>query len=247
MTLSSQKYLELLRADGDALVSAARKGPDVRVPSCPDWDVADLLRHTGQVHRHKATIVREGETSRSRWPDREMGPDDVNELPGWYEDGLDDLIRLLSSIDLGRPAPTWGTGTTAKWWLRRMAHETAVHRWDAENAIGEPRPIDAELASDGIDEFLGEFIPGEEIPWDGAAGTIHLHCIDVEGEWTVTLEPGKVPTYETGHSKGDAALRGSAEELLLVLWRRIEPARVEVLGDEELVGSFWAYLEGPGQ
>lgn len=241
--MNKARYLELLRADGDALVVAAARDLGARVPSCPEWDVAELVRHTSEVHRHKAAVIRAGGHA---WDEREQGPADPGAVLDWYRAGLDDLHDLLTTTDENAPARTWGTGTTVGWWVRRMAQETAVHRWDAENATGEPSPIDPELASDGIDEFLGEFVPGEGIPYEGPAGTVHFHCTDVDGEWTVTLSPGEVPTYETGHSKGDEAVRGSAEDLLLLVWRRIEPSRVEVLGDAELVEALWAYLRGPG-
>ena len=39
-----------------------------------------------------------------------------------------------------------------------MAQETAVHRLDAERAAGREHAIDAELAADGVDEFLFEFL-----------------------------------------------------------------------------------------
>jgi uncharacterized protein (TIGR03083 family) len=238
------RYLELLRHDGDALAEAAARDLTARVPSCPDWDVAELVRHTSEVHRHKASVIR---AAGQPWDEREQGPSDPEAVLDWYRAGLDDLIELFETTDENAPAKTWGTGTTVGWWIRRMAQETAVHRWDAENAVGDAAPIDPELASDGIDEFLGEFIPGEDIPWDGTAGTIHLHCTDVQGEWTVTLGPGSVPTYETGHTKGDAAVRGAASDLLLFVWRRVPSDAVEVLGDAALVDAFWTYLRGPGQ
>lgn len=248
MTLPPEHYLRTLRADGDALIVAARKDMRARVPSCPDWDVAELVAHTTSVHRHKAAIVR-ASTDPSSPPDveRPEAPSEDGELLRFYADGLEDMLKLFSETDPEKPAWTWGKGTTVGWWLRRMAQETAVHRWDAQNAVGDPTSIDAVLAADGIHEFVDEFIPGEEIAWTGAAGTVHIHCTDVPGEWTVTLEPGRVPTFEPGHSKGDAALRGSAENLLLVLWRRVEPSRVEILGDTELVNALWSYLRGPGQ
>ena len=241
--MERDRYLTLLRAEGIALVDAARKDLSAPVPSCPEWDVAELVRHTSEVHRHKAAVIRSGIS----WDEREVGPQDPNEVTDWYRAGLDDLILLFETTDPNAPAKTWGTGTTVGWWLRRMAQETAVHRWDAENAVGDAAPIDPELASDGIDEFLGEFVPGEAVPWKGQAGTIHLHCTDVEGEWTITLAPDRVPAYETGHAKGDAAVRGPASDVLLFVWRRVGPSAVEILGDRALVDDFWAYLRDPGQ
>ena len=51
-------YLQALRADGTALAAAARVGLDQPVPACEGWTVADLVLHTGMVHRHKLEIVR---------------------------------------------------------------------------------------------------------------------------------------------------------------------------------------------
>ena len=246
MTLSHDRYAAVLRAEGDALAAAAQKDLTAHVPSCPEWDVAELVRHTSEVHHHKAAVIRsEGKDGQS--VERDKGPSEPERVLDWYREGLDDLYQLLSTTDPNRASWTWGSGTTVGWWARRMAQETAVHRWDAENAVGDAAPIDADVASDGIDEFLAEFIPGDKIPWAGSRGTIHLHCTDVDGEWTIGLRPGEVPIYETGHSKGDAAVRGGANELLLFVWRRAEPSAVEVLGNTELVTEFWTYLRGPGQ
>lgn len=209
--------------------------------------MADLVRHTSQVHRNRIVLARLGDT---QYPDdlsREPGPDDVDELLGWYRQGLDELITALTEVGPDAPTWTWTGENKVRFWIRRMAQETAVHRWDAQNAVRAPERIEAELASDGVDEFLDAFIPGENIAWQGRSGTVHLHCTDVDGEWTMTLEPGEVPTYERGHLKGDAAVRAPAHELLMFVWRRVDPSDVEVLGGHELVNDFWEYLRGPGQ
>jgi hypothetical protein len=51
-------YLRSLRDDGAALATAAGRGLDPPVPACEGWTVADLVLHTGMVHRHKLEIVR---------------------------------------------------------------------------------------------------------------------------------------------------------------------------------------------
>ena len=50
--------------------------------------------------------------------------------------------------------PTWAGDRPGSFYPRRMAHETAVHRWDAVGGA-----IDPALAVDGIDEHLGLFAP----------------------------------------------------------------------------------------
>ncbi len=251
MTLTPSGYLEHLRSDGDALSAAAERDLDAHVPSCPDWNMADLVRHTSQVHRHRTVLARLGRTEFPKDLKPEPGPEDVGALVGWYRAGLDGLIDALQEVGPDAPTWTWTGENKVAFWFRRMAQETAVHRWDAQNAIGSADPIDADLASDGVDEFLDAFLhpslPGEEAQWHGAPATVHLHCTDVEGEWTVTLEPGAMPTYTRGHSKGDAAVRGRAHDLLMFMWRRVEPRDVDVVGGLALVDEFWDYLREPGQ
>jgi uncharacterized protein (TIGR03083 family) len=240
------RYLQLLREDGDALATAAEQDLHAHVPSCPDWNMAALVRHTSQVHRHRTALVKRKSTERPDDLEREPGPSD-EKIVHWYRTGLEELLDAFATAGPDAPAWTWHGENNVRFWMRRMAQETAVHRWDAQNAAGTPSVIDAELASDGIDEFLDKFIPLDQIPYQGPAGTLHLHCVDVPGEWTVMLEPSEVPSFERGHAKGDAAVRGPAHNLLLWVWRRLDGSAVEVLGDAGRADAFWRYAEGPGQ
>jgi hypothetical protein len=117
-----------------------------------------------------------------------------------------------------------------------MAQEIAVHRVDAELAAGEPNPIDGTLASDGIDEFLEFFVNSSHGP---VGGSVHIHCTDVPGEWTVREGVDDfVVTRE--HAKADAAIRGAASDILLSLWRRAAMSTVDVVGDAEVAARFVA-------
>jgi uncharacterized protein (TIGR03083 family) len=245
--MEDRRYLELLEQDGTAMAEAAERDLRAQVPSCPEWDVAELVRHTGLVHRHKAATVRRGGTDYTEDLEVTEGPEADTELMEWYRAGLDDLLATLSSADPETPAWSWSGDHRVAFWNRRMAQETAVHRWDAENAVGAAGSIDPELAADGVDEMLGVFIPGEGLVYEGSAGSIYLHCTDLPDEWIVTLPPGRVPTYERGPGAHDAGVAGTAEELLLLVWRRIELDRVEVEGARSLVTDFWQHMEGPGQ
>jgi uncharacterized protein (TIGR03083 family) len=119
-----------------------------------------------------------------------------------------------------------------------MAHEVAVHRWDAQTAAGDPHPIDRVLAVDGIQEAF-DLAPVRLAanPPRGTGETIHFHCTDGEGEWLLRLTPdGLVVTQE--HAKGDVAARGSASDLLLMVWGRLGPDAVDVFGDAALLERF---------
>jgi uncharacterized protein (TIGR03083 family) len=230
-------YLDAIRADGTALAVAARAaGPDAAVPTCPGWTVAGLVQHVGEVHRHKAAIVRDRLQER---PDDPPGPPASRSLLDWYEEGLAELLGALAATDPATPVWTWyPADRTAGFWRRRMAHETAVHRVDAESAGRGPGPVGARLAADGIDEVLTAFM-GDE-PGSGQlgdrVGTMHVHAADVEGEWLATLHRDALVVAH-GHAKADAAVRGAASDLLLWLWGRGGLDRLEVFGDEAVLAG----------
>jgi hypothetical protein len=123
-----------------------------------------------------------------------------------------------------------------------MAQETAVHRWDAESASISPAPIAAELAADGIDELLGNFVPrfAEQSPAPiDLGGSLAIECTDSAGAWRVRLA-GRAWEVARGEAQGDAVLRGNASDLLLFLYNRVPVDRVEVSGDEAVVGRWTA-------
>jgi hypothetical protein len=172
----------------------------------------------------------------------------------WYAEGLETLLRLLRTVDPA--AQAWNflaAAPTAAFWGRRMAHETAIHRWDAELATGSPAPFapsvsapgtfDPVFAADGIDEVLGTFLPGAAGPLrppapDGSGpplGTVHVHLTDVPGgEWLVTFTTDGIHT-ERRHAKADTAVRGPAAQVYLSSWGR-EP-QPQILGDEALASA----------
>ena len=223
--------------EGHLLSVAARHDVRADVPACPGWDVDELLRHTGQAHRNAEVIVREGRTER---PDRSQLEAPHAGSLDWYEAGLAALLDTLRTADPDTPVYTFSGPGTARFWQRRMAHETTVHRVDAEQATGAVGPIDPAVALDGIDEFLDVFLPltARRVE-EPATGTLHLHATDAEGEWLVTFGPQ--PTVERGHAKGDVALRGPAADLYLWVWGRLPTAQLEAFGDPAVAETFARY------
>ena len=58
-----------------------------------------------------------------------------------------------------------------------------------------------------------------------------------DGEWLARFEPDRaVVTHE--HAKGDAAARGTASDLLLLMWGRVPVEQLEVFGDASLFASW---------
>lgn len=233
-------YLDAIAGDGAALAAAARLGLDEQVPSCPDWTVADLIEHTGSVHRWVAEMVGTGamfRVKRNELPPA-PGPDALVE---WFEEGVEKVITVLREAEPDRPVWNWSPQPKeAAFWPRRMAQETTMHRWDGEAAHGAQQPIPTALAVDGIDEIIRVFLVTDaaDNPEATLGGTLHLHATDGECERMVQVEGGKVLVTDE-HGKGDAAIRGAASDLLLFLWGRTPAAPLEVFGDQAVVDN-WA-------
>jgi uncharacterized protein (TIGR03083 family) len=232
-------YLGSIRADVDALLAVLERGPlDARVPSCPDWDLAQLAAHVGRVHGWATEAVSTG--ARPAGPP--TSPDDPEAVKAFFAENAGTLLATLSAVEPDKPSWNFsGSDQVAAWWLRRQAHEIAVHRWDAESAVGDPSPIPAELAVDGVDEFLSVLAPLRLGGKDGIdiGGSIHLHANDADGEWTLHTDDG-IFRVTKGHSKGDVAVRGPASSLVLLLWNRVGPpdAGLEVFGDRAVLDNW---------
>jgi uncharacterized protein (TIGR03083 family) len=251
-TLSTGRYCSAVASDTRAvadLVEAAGADLSQRVPTCPEWSLRQLITHLGRAHRWAAAIV--STRSAQPLPFREVPdgrlPDDPGQRPRWLLDGA---ARVADALATAGDAAVWthqGLGP-APYWARRMAHETAVHRADAEIALGRSPQLDPVIAADGIDEWFGwvsEPGPQQDQQLAGllAGRAVHVHITGggAPGEWTARGEAGGV-TVERGHSKGDVAIRGPAPELLLVLTRRLpagNPA-VEITGDRALLAGWLA-------
>ena len=235
-------FIAALRTEGSALASAAEAGPLVTaVPSCPGWTLADLVGHTGRIHRWATVAATAGGEPAGRLP---KAPDDLTQLLSWYDEGLEGLVAALQATPAD--APAWNFAgyrpATAAFWQRRQAQETAVHRWDGEAARGNASPIEATLASDGIDELMEFFSARRAASVDGGittGGTIHVHCQDTPGEWTFSCS-GADFTMSRGHIKGDVALRGTASDLLLALWGRLGLDSLDVVGDRAVAERWLA-------
>ncbi|MET9326558.1 maleylpyruvate isomerase family mycothiol-dependent enzyme [Tsukamurella sp. NPDC003166] len=229
-------WLAALERDGDAVAAIAAERLDLDVPSCPGWTVRDLIVHLGAVHRWAATFLELGPDAQAMFaPVEDDAPADAAVL-GWYRDRLDGLLTELRRHGADEPARAFTGRATAGFWMRRQAHETAVHRWDAENSWSAAEPVESRLAGDGVEEwaevFAGRFLArGPGLP-DGLVGrTVHLHGTDRDdAEWTLKFARDSV-AVERGHAKGDAALRGTTSDLYLALWRRVPLADLETFGD----------------
>ena len=230
-------HLDHLRRSSQRLVETAGGHLGDAVPGCPDWNVADLAYHVGRVDDFWTAMASGGDPERYSRPPQP--PDD--EVIAWFAARAETLADTLTAADPASPAWSfWGVRDVA-FVRRRIAHETAVHAWDAGDAAGARVPIDAALAVDGIDEFFEIFMPITAAPPIEPVTTVHLHATDADGEWLVSIGGGQFEVERT-HAKGDVAVRATASDLLLLLW-----GRVDLVGDEFAVfgeASAFAALRG---
>ena len=198
--------------------------------------MADLVRHMAVVHEWwRAIALGEVADPAEFVPADQPGEAD---LVGWYRAGLEALVEAVGDLDPATPCWTWSSRHEVGWVQRRLAQETAVHAWDAVAATGAAEPIEAELAIDGVDEYLDEFLTRRAHVGDGPPMSAHLHSTDAPGEWVVRLGGGGLEVERT-HAKGDLAVRAPASDLLLLLWGRTDGGDgFEVFGGEDLLVRF---------
>jgi uncharacterized protein (TIGR03083 family) len=233
-------YVDALRQDGDALLSAARRDLRAPVPSCPGWDVERLVGHVARLYTYVAQQARSAE----RVPDDPPVPAG-EALLDFFAEAHAALLLVLREVPADAPAWNWARSApnTAAFWPRRMALETTIHRWDAQSAAGTSEPVPTWLACDGVGEMIDIFLAARRgRAKEDITGTVHLHATDpVDGlpsEWVIVLGENGATSWHEGHEKGDAALRGTASDLYLAVWQRTSAA--ERFGDSNLLDAIRA-------
>ncbi len=214
--------------------------PDTPVPSCPDWALRDLVRHIGGVHRWAATYVLE---ARLNQIDQDLDelvvgwPADAG-LVDWYRAGHESLVAALRAAPedldcwtfLDAPSPL-------AMWSRRQAHETAIHRVDAELAVGARTGFDPDFATDGIDELLTLFItrPGRG-PRSEQPRVVEFKAIDTAQSWWVSFDDRACVASRTPIDSA-TQISGSGADLYQAVWNRLPYESVVLNGDLSVVDA----------
>ena len=236
--LAFDRMLELVDHRSAALRSALAGALDERVPGCPDWTGRDLIAHLGEVQRFWAQVVVAGK------PD---GPPDDGDVPerepsgdllDWSERSTGALLSALRDAGPDRPVWSWWGPTTAARVARHQVQEAGVHAWDAEDTVGRAGPLEpAELAADGVDEFLTVEVPVNG-RWPHPPATVGLAG---PGDGRRVVLTGSGGTVESGAS-GDVLLGGTASDLVLALYGRRPIDSLTVTGDPEVARRFLGWF-----
>lgn len=196
------------------------------VPSCAPWTVYELTDHLGNGNLWVTTAVQEGH---GRNDQERTAPHDPASLHTWFLSTVDQITTALSA-DAATEAWTFTSlmPRTVGFWQRRRAHETRMHRWDAENALGTAEPFEAAFAADAITEVFELFAP--RMIQRGLAAeprtALKLTATDVGRSW------------EYGPGEPVAEVAGTASDLALMLWRRLGP---------DAAGLAWSGDRGAGE
>ncbi|NEW47704.1 maleylpyruvate isomerase family protein [Nocardia cyriacigeorgica] len=222
-------------------------GPDPTVPTCPGWTVRQLVRHLARVYQWVERALRSVPADLEP-PHPDEPPAEWTPLLDYWDTRLDAMLTALT--ELGPDTPTWvfaGADTeTARFWARRQAHETAIHRLDAlyarlgsVDARAVTRTFDTRFAADGIDEALRVVIPRQlrRRP-PQRSGSVLVHAADTDLAWTVRISvDGEPLRVDVGgpETPADASVSGSADQVYRALWQR--PSRAVRRGDLMLTAA----------
>ena len=239
--MNKERSLDVFVTSGERLTNfGSTNALDIAVPSCPGWNVGQLIHHCAAIWSSvEASIEAGGRADQATV----VTPSDP---VGWHAETHRSLVDYLSARDSDEPCWSFVEPSTMSFWHRRMAQESSLHCWDADNAVAKSRnetttPIDTDVAIDSIDELLDYFIAQRNpATFAGNGETLHLHAADDDtgaGEWVITRTQTGIEV-EHAHAKCDVAARGTASDLSLMLWNRIGPGHLEVFGQAELLDEW---------
>ncbi|MFJ2257033.1 maleylpyruvate isomerase family mycothiol-dependent enzyme [Streptomyces sp. NPDC087844] len=217
---------------------------DVRVPSCPDWSLRELVEHVTEVHRFWAAAVAAGPSEKPPAVAPVMtqavtqaavsGDDTLSaDLLARSAAATEELIAALRAAGAAVDCWTWwgdsDVPTNSGAVARHQVQEAAVHAFDAQLATGTPVPVPVVVALDGVAEFIG-VSHGTAGPWPHEPTLISLHAAEGES-WMLDISESGSHLVTDGQRGADAALHGTASGLLLTLHGRLPLDTLRSEGD----------------
>ena len=260
-------YAGHFQREAAAFEAAARQAAGAEaapgVPSCPGWTVTDLVLHLGMVHRVVARVIGErmqrppapgGDPSWlglaeewNGWLPPRRAPEGAPLPAGlldWFGAGAAGLAEHFHAAEPGEPVWTWSPDHSVGFWQRMQAIEAAVHRWDAENAVGTAQPLDAVLAADAVAQTFEVMAPWRRAVAKAPPGQgerFLLRRTDGPQTWAVQFE-GDTVQLGAPDDQHDIQISGTASDLALFLWQRKVADRLDVQGDISLLSGYFVLV-----
>jgi hypothetical protein len=241
VTLPYEVHVDAIEQESERIGELAERGVKVTIRSTPGRDLEALLSHLAHVFDAAIAQLSASDQTIGAEPDRELRGSPLEEFE-------DRRLRLVALLREHEPAdPCWnaiGDDATVGFLARRLAHESTIHRIDVEAARGTPTTVDAEFATDGIDErlfvVLAHHFELGEAPELG--GTICLICSDEDAAWTIDASRGRF-RVRSGRGPADAAVVATASDLFCFAWSRPTVRPLQVTGRMAIVEA-WRQLPG---
>ncbi len=237
------EVLRLIEDRSAAFRAAIASAPDldVQVPTCPDWTLRELAQHLGDGRRRQAAIVAAGPgappPARTDPKGAPTAPRDREALDAWLAESTELMLDAMREAGPDRGCWTWWGRSqapeTSGAVARHQIQEIAVHTYDAQLTQGAAQPLPADVAVEGVDEFLTT-VAATTVPWPFTPATIDLHTTEGRS-WRLTLNADGVRCDDlpADAEPGDMAMRGAASELVLYFYDRVPLDGVETTGDTE--------------
>ncbi|QTE31158.1 maleylpyruvate isomerase N-terminal domain-containing protein [Pengzhenrongella sicca] len=250
-TLEFPALLRLIDERSSAFRDAVEAAPslDAQVPTCPDWTLLDLVHHLGTGRRSWAATIAAGPDATAKSPP--AGAPATREraaLSAWLAASTREMVDALAGAGPDRGCWTWWSRSqsprTCGAVARHQLHEIAVHTYDAQLTAGEPRPVPAEVALDGVEEFLFTCC-ATTAPWPHEPAVVDYRASEGRS-WRVWLSadgarvarlpaPGSPSAAaDRGLDAADADARGTASELLLHFYGRLPLDALALMGDRRV-------------
>ena len=243
-------YRSVISDEASRIADAYERDRQAKVPWSDRWTVGTVARHVSATHHVVARIV-EGR------PDADFGlfetlqtpPKDSPEFVEWFRSGTASLLAQLSNVPADDACWSWfEPGRRVGWWARRMALEAVIHRTDTDAAQGNEVSVSPDVAVDGIDEYLDVFVAASRAANDSPAGpTLLFECSDRDDRWWLDLSDRGGRVVHREHGDASVQIRGTAENLLLMVWGRTPASAVAGLEVSGEVGGLdrWRELVPP--
>ncbi|HEX7308426.1 maleylpyruvate isomerase family mycothiol-dependent enzyme [Lentzea sp.] len=233
-TLGFSDLLRLIDERSAAFRAAVAAAPslDAKVPTCPEWTLADLAEHIGEGRRTWAATVAAGPANGKATGKDVPMPEQRAEILTWLEDATKELLDALEAAGPDQGCWAWWSGSphTAGAVARHQLQQLAVHTYDAQITIGAAEPLPVDIALDGVDEFLQTCVTTDSA-WPHEPSTMGYHATEGRSWWLRFDESGAHTVPEVAPT---AECTGTASDLVLFMYGRRELGEMDVRGDRRV-------------
>ena len=231
------------------------RDPATPVPTCPEWNLADLVDHVGATQRMVAMLVGERLADPTTAFERQAAaPTSSDEWGTWMTEGLALARDAFSDVD--DLTPVWdpsGAAAGVPFWSRRLFGEACVHRADAAAALELPYELPPEHAVEALQDWLEtmtsrgywEAKPDFAAAMTGDGQTLHFHATDADADWLARRDPDRVSLDRSAATDADVTVSGPATDLLLAICRRrpLSDSSLDVAGDAALFNHWVGHMD----